>query len=140
MFWLFLTAPMAVCHHNGVILVALGPRVRPKDSRKHLPEIVPKDQRLHVTEVPNSFGSQVEHNLQNAVKITFSSMSRPKTSHIVAFCYNPPPTRRQTEGPSPPHPSNSRWVRRVKLRLAYQLAFVKVVRKNEILQTLILEK
>jgi len=62
-------------------LVALGPRARPKESRKRLPEIVPKAQRLHVTEVPNSFGSQVEHNLQNTVKIAFSSICRPKTSH-----------------------------------------------------------
>ena len=84
--WILLTVPTAVCHHNVLVLVALGPRARapkkslentfprrrrargPSISNLRQTKIVPKGQRLHVTEVPNSFGSQVEHGLKKAVK------------------------------------------------------------------------
>ena len=91
----FFTVPTAVCHHNVLVLVALGPRA-PKKSRENTSQgagshgpsisnlwqtkIVPKGQRLHFTQVPHSLGSQVEHNLQNTAKNTFFNIRRPKTN------------------------------------------------------------
>ena len=103
-----------------LVLVALGSRAHaqnkslentffprrtrgPSISNLRQTKIVPKDQRLHFTEVPNSFGSQVEHNLQDTVKIHFFSICRPKTLHIAVFYCNPPPTRRRTRGESIRH-------------------------------------
>ena len=72
--------------------------------------------------------------LQNTVKITFFSVSKPETSHIAAFSHDPPPTsgpggnrsgtRIAYRGLHLAHPLNSHLVRRAKLRLAYRLVFV----------------